>query len=69
MIAFTFANGVMNLYVNGITDFLSQLDQIAQKIIPCMERSVGANDTAELEQLIVAQELAWNHNSLIRVCK
>jgi lysine-N-methylase len=58
-----------NLYVNGITDFLSQLDQIAQKIIPCMERSVGANDTAELEQLIVAQELAWNHNSLIRVCK
>ena len=52
-----------NLYVNGITDFLGQLDRMAQKIIPCMERATGANDTAELEQLIVALELAWNHNS------
>ncbi len=55
-----------NLYVRGIADFLDQLDRLAQKIIPCMERSIGTNDTADLEQLIVAQELAWNHNSRSR---
>ena len=55
-----------NLYVHGINCFLAQLDRMAQKIIPCMERSASANDTTELEQLIVAQELAWNHNSRSR---
>ena len=56
-----------NLYVRGITDFLDQLDLMMQNIIPCMERSIGTNDTADLEQLIVAQELAWNHNSRSRL--
>ena len=56
-----------NLYVDGIVDFLGQLDRMTQKIIPCMERAIGTNDTTELEQLIVAQELAWNHNSRSRL--
>jgi lysine-N-methylase len=56
-----------NLYVDGVIDFLGQLDRMTQKIIPCMERSAGANDTTELEQLIVVQELDWNHNSRSRL--
>lgn len=55
-----------NLYVHGIADFMGQLDRMTQKIIPCMEQIAGANDTTELEQLIVVQELAWNHNSRSR---
>ncbi len=51
-----------NIYVQGITGFLSQLDRMAQKILPSMEWAASANETADLEQLIVAQELAWNHN-------
>jgi len=58
-----------NLYVHGIADFLGQLDLMAQKIVPCMERSASAKDTVELEQLIVAQELAWNHNIRSRPSK
>ena len=56
-----------NLYIHGIADCVGQLDRMGQKILPCMEQSANANDTAELEQLIVAQELAWNHNSRSRL--
>jgi lysine-N-methylase len=52
-----------NLYVNGIAKCLAQLERMGQKIIPCMEQSALAGETAELEQLIVALELQWNHNS------
>ena len=61
----TFANFLFrkNLYVNGIAKCLAQLERMGQKIIPCMEQSALTGETAELEQLIVALELQWNHNS------
>ena len=52
-----------NLYTNGIADFHDQLAFMVQKIIPGMEQAARNNDPAILEQLIVAQELEWNHNS------
>jgi lysine-N-methylase len=55
-----------NLYVKGIADGLKQIDRMAQIILPGIEQSAVANDTAELEQLIVVQELTWNHNSRSR---
>ena len=60
----TFVNFLFrkNLYVNGIAKCLAQLERMGQKIIPCMEQSALTGETAELEQLIVALELQWNHN-------
>lgn len=52
-----------NLYTNGIAEFCNQLALMAQKTFPGMEQAARSNNTAPLEQLIVAQELEWNHNS------
>ena len=52
-----------NLYLQGSAGFFNQLVQMSQRILPEMQKATVTNDTAELEQLIVALELEWNHNS------
>ena len=52
-----------NLFVHGVTGLQRQLSQLWRQVLPCLGQAADTGDTKPLEQLIVALELEWNHNS------